>query len=167
VKQLAGNLPFIVQFSDFFLFPFLRGNAQEMNTYPLILDFKGQPAAAPDNFIIWFRDHPSVLVNEASPGFASDIRIANFAWTAEKVSEVWEQFCASLMGTTEPAGKDLSIYPNPLGERLVVEIPEDAGVCSISIYNPNGQVILFREMCKAKAVVDVIPAGQLSRRVLR
>jgi hypothetical protein len=63
------------------------------------------------------------------------------------------------MGTTEPAVKDLSIYPNPLGERLVVEIPEDAGVCSLSIYNPNGQVILFREMCKAKAVVDVSHFG--------
>ena len=110
---------------------------------------------APDNFIIWFRDHPSVLANEASPGFVSDIRIANHAWTAEKVSEVWEQFCSSLMGTNEPAGKDLSIYPNPVGERLVVEMPADAAVCSLSIYNPNGQVVLCREMCKTKAVIDV------------
>jgi hypothetical protein len=36
---------------------------------------------SPDNFIIWFRDHPSVLANEASPGFVSDIRISNYAWS--------------------------------------------------------------------------------------
>jgi len=33
----------------------------------------------PENYIIWFRDHPSVLADEASPGFVSDIALLN--WT--------------------------------------------------------------------------------------
>jgi len=31
----------------------------------------------PDNFIVFFRDHPSVAADEASPGFVSDILIGN------------------------------------------------------------------------------------------
>lgn len=58
-----------------------------------------------DNFIIWFRDHPSVLANEASPGFVSDIVLADYPWTLGEVGQKREEFCSDLLSI-----KDIYIY---------------------------------------------------------
>ena len=109
----------------------------------------------PNNYIIWFRDHPSVLANEASPGFVSDIRIANYAWTSEKVQQVWAQFCSSLMNIPEYQGNDFRISPNPVTDKLTVAIPTGLEPCTISVFNLAGQMILERENCKTGTVCDV------------
>ena len=49
---------------------------------------------APDHYIIWFRDYPKLGKGEASPGFVSDIELANFTWTKDDVSKKWEEFCS-------------------------------------------------------------------------
>jgi hypothetical protein len=109
----------------------------------------------PNNYIIWFRDDPSVLAGEASPGFVSDIRIANYAWTTQKVQQVWAQFCSSLMNIQEYPGNDFRIHPNPVADKLAVEIPGDMEPCSVSICNMTGQMILTREDCKNETTLDV------------
>lgn len=48
----------------------------------------------PDNYIIWFRDYPKLGSGEASPGFVSDIILANFPWTEDDVFQKWEDFCS-------------------------------------------------------------------------
>jgi hypothetical protein len=48
----------------------------------------------PDHYIIWFRDYPALGSGEASPGFVSDIVLANFPWTEEEVLRRWKEFCS-------------------------------------------------------------------------
>jgi len=112
---------------------------------------------APNNYIIWFRDSPSVLAGEASPGFVSDIRIANYAWSAGKVQQVWAQFCSSLLNVPAHAGTDFRVHPNPVSGKLVVDIPAEMEPCSLSVFTMTGQLILFRENCKNGTILDAEP----------
>jgi hypothetical protein len=72
----------------------------------------------PSNFIVFFRDDPSVLAGEASPGFVSSIRITNEAWSVTKVQTLWSQFCSSLMGVDTPEKTRCNLYPNPVSDVL-------------------------------------------------
>jgi hypothetical protein len=85
----------------------------------------------PSNFIVFFRDHPSVLAGEASPGFVSSIRITNTSWSFAEVQTLWNQFCSSLMGITESPGATTLVFPNPAHHQLFIERPtaEKAAYC--------------------------------------
>lgn len=48
----------------------------------------------PNQYIIWFRDYPALGKGEASPGFVSDIVLANYPWTNEDVIKKWKEFCS-------------------------------------------------------------------------
>ena len=96
----------------------------------------------PENHLIFFRDHPSVLANEASPGFVSNIKITNQAWSPDDVSQEWEDFCSSLLNTPELIKSNFSIYPNPATDRLNIAIDTPPGNAEISIIDLVGKTHL-------------------------
>ncbi len=98
-------------------------NGQEFATYDDSETQKFVPAP-PNNFIVFFRDDPSVLEYEASPGFVSSIIIRNLNWTAQEVEAVWDNFCSSLLTVDEPEVKWIRLYPNPVDESLHYELPD-------------------------------------------
>jgi len=51
----------------------------------------------PNNYLVFFRDHPLVLADEASPGFVADISISNYVWSAAEITQAWENFCPVLL----------------------------------------------------------------------
>lgn len=95
----------------------------------------------PDNFIVFFRDHPSVLANEASPGFVSDIIIGNQAWTPEEVIDVWEDFCSSLESINESPKLLSRIYPNPVQDVLSISIERPSKEVEIQIFDLLGRMV--------------------------
>lgn len=109
----------------------------------------------PNNYIIWFRDDPSVLANEASPGFVSDIRISNFAWSPDDVQQAWEKFCSSLLSVPDPVKTEAQIYPNPASDLLWIKLP--AGIISgkVSLYDVTGKIVQSREQCRAQEMFDI------------
>jgi len=86
----------------------------------------------PNHYIVFFRDSPYVLANEASPGFVSAIHLMNAAWTSDEVANYWSQFCSSLLDIKEPDATALSIYPNPAGDYIQLNMP----------FNPEGTIII-------------------------
>jgi len=127
-------------------------NGTEFGTYDdsQTQEYIPQPSK---NYIIWFRDDPSELENEASPGFVQNIIIANYAWTPSKVTEIWERFCSSLLGVSENTKKEVSFYPNPAGDRLWLEIADMNSAYAVSIIDITGQQLLFSD--KTKTAVQV------------
>jgi len=93
---------------------------------PLMMIVAPRPCPGdPDNFIVFFRDDPSVLANEASPGFVSSIIIRNLDWTPQEVQGVWENFCSSLLSVPENLEEHFSIYPNPaLQDKVNINVPD-------------------------------------------
>lgn len=101
--------------------------------------------ADPNNFIVFFRDHPSVLSDEASPGFVSDIIIGNRAWTEQEVTEKWEEFCGSLFGIDDMADMNTAIYPNPSHDFLNVSIEKTNHTAEIQIFDLLGKLVFEKE----------------------
>jgi len=95
----------------------------------------------PENYIVFFRDHPSVLADEASPGFVSDIIIGNAAWTPDEVVDVWEEFCASLLDIKKTPAIKTSIYPNPVNDILNISIEENFNKSEIQVFDLLGRVV--------------------------
>lgn len=75
----------------------------------------------PDNFIVFFRDHPSVLADEASPGFVSNIYISNNAWDEQQVATAWDDFCSSLLEIPESGPFSLTAGPNPFEDYIMID----------------------------------------------
>lgn len=109
----------------------------------------------PDHYIIFFRDHPSVLADEASPGFVSDIIIGNRAWTPEEVVEVWEDFCGSLFAVGELTTLNTSIFPNPVKEVLNISLEESNHMADIQVFDLLGNLIIEKKQVNKLAQVDV------------
>jgi hypothetical protein len=109
----------------------------------------------PDNFVIWFRDDPSVLAGEASPGFVSDIRIGNFSWTSDQVQGAWAAFCSSLLAVgSVPDSPEARIFPNPAGNMISLDLPDNAGTVEGSILDVTGR-ILQRQSFSGRFTADV------------
>ena len=112
-------------------------NGNEFDTY----DDSGTQEYLPQagkNYIIWFRDDPSVLADEASPGFVQNIIIANYAWSADKVQEIWQRFCSSLLGTGDAEFSDISVFPNPARDRLYIRQANTGERCVATLYDITG-----------------------------
>ena len=108
----------------------------------------------PGNFIIWFRDHPSVLADEASPGFVSDIVLANYSWSQEQVKAKWDEFCADLSAVAERKITDCKLYPNPVINSINISAPNTliSGLDVVDIY---GKVIISAKTNDRKVSLDV------------
>lgn len=122
----------------------------------------------PDNYLIFFRDHPSVLADEASSGFVSNIKITNNAWSSVEVEEEWEDFCASLLSIPEDAERTLQIYPNPAGEKLNINFNEQVVHAKLNVINLAGKVLLtqFCESEKAQFDISSLPGGIYFLRII-
>jgi hypothetical protein len=107
---------------------------------------------APNSYIIWFRDDPSVLAGEASPGFVSDIRIANFAWSDDQVQQAWAAFCSSLLSVQQADKGQWRVYPDPAGDQVTVEIPSGIGPCTVTLLSLQGQELMRRDGVTDRAV---------------
>jgi hypothetical protein len=116
-------------------------NGQEFSTYDDGQTQKYVPQP-PDNWIVWFRDDPSVLANEASPGFVQNIILANYTWTLPKIQEVWQKFCSSLLSVDEIPETDIQVYPNPAKDLLFLDVPPGTGDYRYSIADVTGQCIV-------------------------
>lgn len=99
----------------------------------------------PDNYIIWFRDHPSVLADEASPGFVSDIVLTNVAWPQQTVSAKWDEFCSDLLDVGKITAPSIKVYPNPFTNEITIA-KNDKSVIYISLYDLLGKPILNRTL---------------------
>ena len=117
----------------------------------------------PDNFIIWFRDHPSVLADEASPGFVSDIILANYAWTSAEVNIKWEEFCSDLLSIDEQKVSYLRIYPNPTNSWVNIDLESKTNEkFTIKLFDIRGQLIEATDnITTGKTRIDTrnLPAG--------
>ncbi|RLD35460.1 MAG: hypothetical protein DRI88_06495 [Bacteroidetes bacterium] len=101
---------------------------------------------APGNYIIWFRDHPSVLSGEASPGFISDIVITNYAWSNDRIIQHWEAFCSSLLKVDESVTiTDLQMYPNPASDQVDISFnTSGSAAVELSISDLLGKEVFSR-----------------------
>lgn len=115
----------------------------------------------PDNHLIFFRDHPSVLADEASPGFVSNIKITNNAWSAIEVEGEWEDFCASLLDVDEVDEISFKLYPNPAGEKLYVTFEEQHVQAELSVIDLSGKIVLTQSCENQKTEIDIsiLPKG--------
>lgn len=110
----------------------------------------------PDNFIVFFRDHPSVLANEASPGFVSNIIIRNLSWTAEEVQAVWDNFCSSLLDVEEQQISELRIFPNPVNNGILnIEAPWAIGDAGYRIYDVSGRMMMEGALNSGSNTIDI------------
>ncbi len=109
----------------------------------------------PNNNIVWFRDDPSVLANEASPGFVSDIIISNNTWTPLEVQEVWDEFCSRLQDISEFRQQDFRLYPNPVQTQLGIEMQDEIVKYDISFLDVTGQVIFEKSELRGSRVFNV------------
>jgi hypothetical protein len=130
-------------------------NGQEFATYDDSGTQKFVPGP-PDNFIVFFRDHPSVLANEASPGFVSYIILTDQIWSADEVQDVWENFCPSLIGVTNNEDHDFMIYPNPVTDnRIYIKPGKNQGHAPYSIYDAKGNLILQGKLPSGSDEIDL------------
>ncbi|MEE4257815.1 MAG: T9SS type A sorting domain-containing protein [Bacteroidales bacterium] len=122
----------------------------------------------PDNYLIFFRDHPSVLADEASPGFVSNIKITNNAWTTVEVEAEWEDFCASLLGIPETAERRFQLYPNPAGEKLNITFYDDHPDAELNVIDLSGKVLLKQYCASKNAEIDIssLPQGIYFLRIM-
>lgn len=115
----------------------------------------------PDNYLIFFRDHPSVQANEASPGFVSNIKITNQAWTESEVSQEWDDFCASLLNIAEPQPASFRLYPNPAREKLTIEPGSRVSGAELIVSDLTGKVQLRQVFSGNTYTLDIstLPQG--------
>jgi hypothetical protein len=109
----------------------------------------------PDHFIVFFRDHPSVLANEASPGFVSDITIANNAWSDDEVQGYWEDFCNFLLSTEEESAHQLQVFPNPATDKIYISQEYVNGNPEIQIHDIFGRVISIQTLRNGSESIDI------------
>jgi hypothetical protein len=130
-------------------------NGQEFAEY----DDSGTQAflpGPPNNFIVFFRDDPSVLANEASPGFVSSIIIRNLAWTPQEVETVWENFCSSLLAVPEIKVPSCMLFPNPAQNgQISFQLPDNHPYTGYQILNQQGQVVLEGNVTRSSQAVDI------------
>jgi len=115
----------------------------------------------PDNHLIFFRDHPSVLADEASPGFVSNIKITNMAWNADDIAQEWEDFCSSLLGVPELEESKIKLYPNPATDRLNISFADQMHGAEVSIVDLSGRVHIRMPVSSSQFSVDIsaLPEG--------
>jgi hypothetical protein len=130
-------------------------NGQEFATYD---DSETQAfvPADPNNFIVFFRDDPSVLEGEASPGFVSSIIIRNLNWTPTEVQAVWENFCSSLLNVPEEQGKQISVFPNPSPNGMFrISVPDYLLNSEYTIRDAIGRAVLEGILSEKDCTIDI------------
>ncbi len=108
----------------------------------------------PDNFIIWFKDDPSVLADEASPGFVSDIVLADFPWTTQQVADKWDEFCSDLLSIEEQEFSDWEISPNPSQDIINISQPSNL-ISEIEIMDIFGKICMSSKVRQNNTRMDV------------
>ena len=107
------------------------------------------------DYLIFFRDHPSVLANEASPGFVSNIVLSDNPWTQQQVEARWEEFCGDLLSLDEIPALEIKIYPNPVLNKLNIDLPEPHAKAELTVYDITGKLILTASAEDYKSQLDV------------
>lgn len=115
----------------------------------------------PDNYLIFFRDHPSVLSDEASPGFVSNIKITNHAWNSDEVMQEWEDFCSSLLSVEELSENNISLFPNPVTDQLNIELADRVQYAEVTVIDLTGKVLQKETISGNRASLNIstLPKG--------
>ncbi len=108
----------------------------------------------PNNYIVFFRDDPYVLEDEASPGFVSDIIITNYAWTEDQVQAVWDDFCNSLLNVPEPVNPTVKIFPNPAGDQVFIQFDREENA-NVMITDLTGKICLEQDLSGNLLTLDI------------
>lgn len=100
----------------------------------------------PNDYIVFFRDHPSVLANEASPGWTKNFMLADHPWTLAQVSDSWNSFCDDLLSANEISDNvhlALTPFPNPAADYVSFRVPDakPARRGLANIYDLQGRLI--------------------------
>jgi hypothetical protein len=129
-------------------------NGQEFAEYDDSQTMKYLPQE-PDDFIVFFRDHPSVLADEASPGFVSALRITNLAWTPSEVQAIWEEFCSSLLSNDDlKAEQPPVIFPNPVKGIIRLENLRQHDFSEYAISDLTGRIWLKGDILENVLTID-------------
>ncbi len=107
------------------------------------------------DYLKFFRDHPSVMANEASPGFVSNIVITNRAWTPTQVTARWDLFCGSLLYTEELSLDKIKIFPIPADDRLTIELQNNQSVLQFSVFDITGKQIIQTSSSEEETNIDI------------
>lgn len=123
----------------------------------------------PDNFIVFFRDHPAVLSNEASPGFVSDITITNYAWTDDEVLAYWEDFCEFLLSAEEIQSNPLQVFPNPANNEIHIVSEEIKGEAKVQVLDLFGRVLSEQTIYNTSNTIDIseLNAGMYLAKIIQ
>lgn len=134
-------------------------NGEEFAEYDDSVTQKFVPSD-PNNYLVFFRDDPSVLANEASPGFVSDVIIGNYAWTPNQVIDVWEDFCNSLLAVKETGDLQTQVFPNPVRDilNIIIDKPNPKG--QIQVIDITGQNCIGTQFTGKQVSIDVSSLNQ-------
>jgi len=114
----------------------------------------------PNNYLVFFRDDPSVLADEASPGFVSDLIIGNYAWTPDQIIEVWEDFCNSLLSVNETSELHSQVFPNPVRDVLNITLDDPNPDAQVHIFDVTGREYLSTSSQQNQFSVDISSLDQ-------
>lgn len=83
----------------------------------------------------------------------------------QSVSFLSSPVCNPTGETNSTIGKDMRVFPNPVLSHFTIEVPENAGACTMELYNASGQLLAtlpFTSTPSGKTInfeMEVFPKG--------
>jgi hypothetical protein len=71
------------------------------------------------------------------------------------------KFDSVMVGIQDSKESEFSLYPNPAGDKITIEISEHQAPCQLSMMNLNGEEVLSLTLIKPKTKIDIsnLPNG--------
>jgi len=80
----------------------------------------------------------------------------NYLYAMELETGIWRRPLSEIIGVEKYSKvNDYALYPNPAVDKLNIEMPETLQPALVSVYNPNGQLIISRPITNAKTELDI------------
>ncbi|MBL7711206.1 MAG: T9SS type A sorting domain-containing protein [Chitinophagaceae bacterium] len=108
-------------------------------------------------------DTGNVYLGDNFKGLMDDVRIYSTAFTAADVNALYTYGIAGCCNTAtslreQTPGKNINIYPNPAGDRINIEAPQEFSGGSITVFNALGQAVLHTSLSNSLNL-EQLPAG--------
>ena len=116
-----------------------------------------------------FDDGAMTFICSYIPGADNKLLTSSTGYEAESFTKVYGvQSSAPGLQLNEWASDDLQVYPNPVSNRLHLNIEEAFGTGSMEVYDMSGRKVLEQELDQQKSSYDVssLKAGMYSIRVI-
>ena len=131
---------------------------------------------ASDHFYFWFGGRTAIMISDASsfedltPHYhTADDRVSTLdlpyyynmvrfllAITASTAEVSATQDCSNLSNPTNKANQGVQIFPNPVGEYVIITLPNNrSSEASVGFYNILGELIYQQELTEIKTQIDL------------